>query len=164
MMTDRKWYMILQALIYNDKWWGCVSGIPILAEVLILKRTFFFIFQVGDFDWKSADQCLFITNHSHHQTSKRWKLFFRFSAFLSVLLSDRSIEEMRRHHLDRNIFLKKFINYMICKNCLSIQKVKWSNSSISFNSIKHVNKVEWLQVLLCITNNSIKYQSLFIHT
>ena len=24
---------------------------------------------------------------------------------------------------------------------------------------KHVNKVEWFQVLLCIKNNSIKYQS-----
>ena len=28
---------------------------------------------------------------------------------------------------------------------------------------KHVNKVKWFLVLLCITNNSIKYQS-FVYT
>ena len=30
-------------------------------------------------------------------------------------------------------------------------------------NLAHVNKVKWFQVLLCITNNSIKHQS-FIYT
>ena len=40
-----------------------------------------------------------------------------------------------------------------------LHTVKWLDSSISYNSIWHVNKVKWFKVLLCITNNSIKHQS-----
>ena len=44
---------------------------------------------------------------------------------------------------------------MIRKHILFLLTVKWSNSSISYNSLKHKwIKVKWFQVLLCITNSS----------
>ena len=37
-----------------------------------------------------------------------------------------------------------------------VYTVEWSHSSYLNNSVYHVKKVKWLQVLLCIINNSVK--------
>ena len=59
----------------------------------------------------------------------------------------------------KHFYFKQFSLPYVHSLFLFTYTVKCKNSSISNNSVKHVLKVKWFQVLLCITNNSIKSQS-----
>ena len=82
---------------------------------------------------------------------------FRYTVKCFLVISNNSVK-----HKYSLLFAHSYLLVLKRSFLVHIQ-LNVKNSSVSNNSVLHVNKVKWFQVLLCITNNLTEHQT-FVYT